>query len=73
MHSLPDRRGPFDGFAINIFQHEVVWSNVVNLADIWVIEGCNGAGLMFEAGTISSSEAFDGDDPAQARVAGCPN
>ena len=54
--------------ALDEFHHQVVRADVVEGADVGVIERGNGSGFAFEAISELARRDFDGDRAAQARV-----
>src|SRR5205085_11292506 len=59
-----------DGLALHQFHHEVVRPDVVESADVGVIQRRNRTGLALEAGAELLMGELDGDGPAEARVDG---
>jgi hypothetical protein len=58
-----------DRGAINALHDQVIWPNIVNLADVRMIQRRNGPGFALKAGAESSLRNLDGDVPVQARIA----
>ena len=67
----PQRTG--QGIAINVLHHQVIWSDIVNLADIGMIQRRNGLRLAFEALAELSSGNFDRHVAFQTWISGAVN
>src|SRR5262245_54392362 len=55
--------------AFNVLQHQVIRSNIVNLEDVWMVEGGNRARFLLEARNVLALEPLDCDDTVEPRVA----
>src|SRR5215471_8850731 len=70
---LVSGHGTSEGNAIHKFHHEVVRANIIEVADVGMIQGRNRARLAAEAvGEIRLRE-FDGDTPVETGVHRLPN
>ena len=74
---LPDDRERFveghgtgEGLAFDQFHHDVVGSDVVEMADVGVVERRDGSGLAVEAFRELGGAGLDGDVAAEAGVVG---
>ena len=56
--------------ALDVLHHQVVGADIVERADIGVIERCHGAGFTLEAVAEFGGGDFDGDGAVEARIAG---
>ena|SRR6187551_2348281 len=65
--------GPFQDLALDVLHHQIIRSDVIQLADVWVIERCDRAGLALESLGVLGLEALDCDDTIDSRVAGLPH
>ncbi len=65
-----DRQRAFHWFAVDQLHDEIIGPDVVELADIRVVEGGNGASFAFEAFGESFGHDFDGDGAIETGVAG---
>jgi hypothetical protein len=70
LQRLLDRHGPLQRRALDVFHHQVIRPDIVQSADIGVIQRRDGAGFAFE--TLAEGRLGDlhGDHPAEARIAG---
>ncbi|OFW47357.1 MAG: hypothetical protein A3J29_23325 [Acidobacteria bacterium RIFCSPLOWO2_12_FULL_67_14b] len=59
--------------ALDVLHHEIVGADVVQRADMGMVQRGDGAGLALEAGDVARLRALDGDRPVQAGVAGGPD
>src|SRR5437667_10811698 len=66
-HSFGERR------AINVLHHDKVWANVVQGADVRMIQCSDGAGLALEALAELLGGDLNGDDAVEAVVGGLVN
>jgi hypothetical protein len=64
---LPERHRPFE-CSFNQLHHQVIRPHVVDLADVRMIEGGDGARLAFEALSETPGRDLDGDFALQSRV-----
>jgi hypothetical protein len=72
-HGLIDSLRSLKRTAINVFEHQVVRADVVNLADVRMIDRGDGAGFPHEARAMSFVQALDSDDTVEPRIAGLPD
>ena len=61
LHHLVHRGGSFRRPAFDILHHQLVWADVVQRADVGMVERGDGAGFAFEAFGELLLGAFDGD------------
>lgn len=71
--SFVDRQGAGKGRAVDVLHDEIVRADVVEGADVGVVEGGNGAGFGVEAVGESLFGELDGDEAFQAGVACFPD
>ena len=62
-----------DRRAFHQFHHQVVGSDIIELADVGMVQGRDGAGFVFEALGEALLGDFDGDSAVEARVASLPH
>ncbi len=67
------RQGPFHRSPLHILHHEVVRTDVVDLANVGMIERRDRACLLLEPGAVVGLETLDGHHAFQPRVAGLPD
>jgi len=65
-----EREWPFELLALDVFHHQVVRTDVVDLADVRMIQLGDGFGFAFKAFAEGGLGDFDGYDAVQARIAG---
>src|ERR1700686_5025801 len=68
--SLIQREGSFKRLTFDVLHHQVIWSDVVKLADVRVIQRRHGASLAVESFTELALSNLKRDDAIQPRVAG---
>ncbi len=73
LHGLLGRVRTLEGAAFDVLQHQVVGTDVVNLADVRMIERGDRAGLLREATGVLGGEPLDGDAAVQTGVVGFPH
>src|SRR5215472_17342035 len=59
--------------SLDVFHHQIVRANVVQGADVRMIERRNGARLALEPFTVRRTEDLDRDGSVQTRVSGFPD
>ncbi len=59
--------------ALDVFQHQVIRADIVDLANVRMVQRRNGTRLQFESGTMLMLQTFDGDEAIQPGVAGFPH
>lgn len=57
-----------DGLPIHILHHQIIWPDVVNLADVGVVQCSDGFGFALETLGELRSRYFDRDHAIQARI-----
>ena len=73
LDSFFDGQRSFEGDALDVLHDEVIGADVVELADVGVIEGGDGAGFAIEAFGELVFGDFEGDDAVEAGIAGFPD
>src|SRR5215472_4762638 len=68
-HRLVQLERPFQSLALDVLHDQVVRTDVVNVADVGVIQRRDSSRLAFETLAELLFAELDGDDTAQARVA----
>ena len=68
MRQRPARRLPFE-----VFQHEVIGADVIDLANMRVIQSGNRASFQLKTMSVFPVHALDGDDAIQPRVPRLPH
>src|ERR1700761_3218966 len=71
--SFFQRKRSFGGPALHVFHDEVVVADVVERADMWMIEGGDGTGLALEAPGKSVLQELDRDGAIETCVARGPD
>ena len=70
---LGDGHRPFDLLPFDVLHHEVVGTDVEDLAYVGVVQSRDGAGFAFEAFAEDFAGGFDGDYAVETGVAGLPD
>src|SRR5215469_2633251 len=65
-----ERHRAFWSIALDVLHHQVVWPDIIEMADIRMVQRSNGAGLPVEAFRELRGRNFDGNVAAESRVAG---
>lgn len=65
--------GTLNRRTLHILKYQIVRPDVINLADMRMIQRCNGAGFLLKARTMLALELLDGDKPVEACVASFPD
>src|SRR5580692_3394825 len=72
LESQIERHRTLDFLAFDVLHDKVVGTDVVNLANVRMIQRCDGAGLAAKPLTEFFGRDFDGHNAAEARVVGFP-
>jgi hypothetical protein len=67
------RQGTLERSAFNVFHYKEIRTNIVQGADVRMIQRGDGAGFLLEAGAVAFGEALDRDRAIQTRVASLPH
>jgi hypothetical protein len=70
LNGFVERQRSFEGSAFDQFHDKVVRSDIVKLADVWMIQGCDGSGLTLEPFRELLLRNFDCDFTAQTSIGG---
>ena len=70
MHSLLLRKWTLKRFSVDILQHQVVRPNIVDLADVGMIQRRNGSGLLLEPVAVGAIKELECDNAIEPRIAG---
>src|SRR5450432_4796743 len=65
--------GRSHGRPVHELHHQVIGADIVNLADVGMVQRGDGAGLAFEAVGEGGLRKLDGDRAVETRVAGLPH
>src|SRR5258707_652061 len=68
MRERPARRLAFD-----VFQNQIVWANVVDLANVRMIQRSNRPSFLLKPGAALTFQAFDSDYAVEPRIARFPD
>ncbi len=69
-HGVGFGHGPLEGRAFDILEHQIIRADVVNLADVRMVERRDGSGFLLETRAMVTFQPFDGDVTIQTRVSG---
>ena len=72
-HDLFSLQRTAQRIALDVFQHEIVRSNVVDLADVRMVQRGDGAGLLFKPRAIGTLELLDRDGTTEPRLTCLPH
>jgi len=71
--NLLDLHWPMQRPALDVFQNQVIRPNIVDLADVRMIQRGNRPRLCLEACAVLPLQLLDRDDAVEPRVAGLPH
>ena len=72
-HRIGDGHGPRQDLTLDVLHHQVIRPDVIELADVWMIECGDRTSFALESLGVLGLEALDGDDTIDSRVAGFPH
>ena len=72
-HRIGHGHGPLQDLALDVLHHQVIRPDVVELADMWMIQRGDGTSLVLEPLGVLGPEALDGHDTIDPRVTGLPH
>ena len=72
LHRPLGRQRSLQWLAFDILHHEVIGADVVQRADVRVIQRSDGACFRLESRAVFGLQPLDGDDPIEVCVAGLP-
>jgi hypothetical protein len=72
-HGVGDRHRALKRTAIEVLEHQIVRPDIVNLADMRMVERGNCTRFLFESRNVRRAHALDGDDAIEPRVASFPD
>src|SRR5215831_14889394 len=70
---LVERHRALQRLALDVFHHQVIGTDIVNLADVRMVQSSYGAGFLLEARGELLFRDFDRDGAIEAAVASFPN
>ena len=68
LHGLVSRDRTLEWFSLQIFEDEVVGADVVDLANVWMVDRGNNARLALKSARIVSDQPLDRDRAIQASI-----
>ena len=64
---------PAERFPVHVLQHQVVGSDIIYLANMWMVQCRDSARFLFEPVAVLSRQPLDGDDSVEPCVACLPD
>ncbi|PYR95995.1 MAG: hypothetical protein DMG15_27165 [Acidobacteria bacterium] len=72
-HGFVRRERALKGFSVNLLHYQIVWTDIVELADVWMAQCGDGTGFAAESLPVLALQACDGNRAVNAGVECLPD
>ena len=69
-HGFVRRERALKGFSVNLLHYQIVWTDIVELADVWMAQCGDGTGFAAESLPVLALQACDGRETETSATPG---